>query len=318
MSQSLDFTSYNSIKRLSEAELTDLWHSYFNDKMNKEVRDKLIVQYIYLIRYVVGRVKVTLPSTIAIEDIAGYGVEGLINAIERYSPQKNTRFETYALIRIRGAILDRIRSQDFLPRSVRKKIKEIKETQEELKQQLGRMPTTYEVAEALEMEPDKVSQIMSEDMTMTSIYDKKGNTEESLEIIDTIEDTHKLTPHEEMEEKNVKQELEKALKRLPERERVIMVLYYQENMTLKSNYEVEEYLKRKPHLTPSPEYCVIKIENLKSHGLEILQAIVYNRNMKNKLPRKYRIISRVCRSDAPENLASPRDAGMHNGDAGDR
>lgn len=233
MSQSLDFTSYNSIKRLSEAELTDLWHSYFNDKMNKEVRDKLIVQYIYLIRYVVGRVKVTLPSTIAIEDIAGYGVEGLINAIERYSPQKNTRFETYALIRIRGAILDRIRSQDFLPRSVRKKIKEIKETQEELKQQLGRMPTTYEVAEALEMEPDKVSQIMSEDMTMTSIYDKKGNTEESLEIIDTIEDTHKLTPHEEMEEKNVKQELEKALKRLPERERVIMVLYYQENMTLK-------------------------------------------------------------------------------------
>ncbi len=233
MSQSIDFTSYNNIKRLSENELINLWQNYFNDKTNKEVRDTLIVQYIYLIRYVVGRVRVTLPATIAIEDIAGYGVEGLINAIERYSPQKNTRFETYALIRIRGAILDRIRSQDFLPRSVRKKIKEIKEVQEELKQELGRMPTTNEVAEAMEMDPDKVTQILSEDMTMTSIYDKKGNTEESLEIIDTIEDTHKLTPHEEMEEKNVKQELEKALKRLPERERIIMVLYYQENMTLK-------------------------------------------------------------------------------------
>ena len=233
MSQSIDFTSYNNIKRLSENELINLWQNYFNDKTNKEVRDTLIVQYIYLIRYVVGRVRVTLPATIAIEDIAGYGVEGLINAIERYSPQKNTRFETYALIRIRGAILDRIRSQDFLPRSVRKKIKEIKEVQEELKQELGRMPTTNEVAEAMEMDPDKVTQILSEDMTMTSNKNKKGNTEESLEIIDTIEDTHKLTPHEEMEEKNVKQELEKALKRLPERERIIMVLYYQENMTLK-------------------------------------------------------------------------------------
>lgn len=233
MNQSFDFTSYNNIKRMSEEELTALWGEYFKDKTNKAARDTLIVQYIYLIRYVVGRVKVTLPATVSIEDIAGYGVEGLINAIERYSPQKNTRFETYALIRIRGAILDKIRSEDFLPRSVRKKLKEIKNAQEELKQTLGRMPTTAEVAQFLDMEPDKVTQLLSEDSTMTSIYDKRGNTDDSVEIIDTIQDTHKLTPHEEMEEKNVKQELERALRRLPERERVIMVLYYQENMTLK-------------------------------------------------------------------------------------
>ncbi|MFR1671675.1 MAG: FliA/WhiG family RNA polymerase sigma factor [Candidatus Gastranaerophilaceae bacterium] len=233
MSQGFDFTSYNNIKRLSEEELTSLWQEYFNDKTNKTARDALIVQYIYLIRYVVGRVKVTLPATISVEDIAGYGVEGLINAIERYSPQKNTRFETYALIRIRGAILDRIRAQDFLPRSVRKKIKDIKGAQEHLKQELGRMPTTREIADYLDMDAEKVSQIMSEDMTMTSLYDKKGNTDDSVEIIDTIQDTHKLNPQEQAEEKNVKQELEKALKRLPERERIIMVLYYQENMTLK-------------------------------------------------------------------------------------
>lgn len=233
MSQSFDFTSYNNIKRLSEEELTALWGEYLKDKTNKSIRDTLIVQYIYLIRYVVGRVKVTLPSTISIEDIAGYGVEGLINAIERYSPQKNTRFETYALIRIRGAILDRIRAQDFLPRSVRKKIKDIKNAQEHLKQELGRMPTTTEVASHLDMEPDKVLQLLSEDTTMTSLYDKKGNTDDSVEIIDTIQDTNKLNPQEQAEEQNVKQELEKALKRLPERERIIMVLYYQENMTLK-------------------------------------------------------------------------------------
>lgn len=233
MDQSFDFTSYNNIKRLSEEELTELWGKYFQDKTQKSVRDALIIQYIYLIRYVVGRVKVTLPATISIEDIAGYGVEGLINAIERYSPQKNTRFETYALIRIRGAILDRIRAQDFLPRSVRKKIKDIKNAQETLKQELGRIPTTTEVANYLDMDPDKVNQLLSEDTTMTSIYEKKGNSDDSMEIIDTIQDTNKLNPHEQMEEKNIKQQLEKALRRLPERERVIMVLYYQENMTLK-------------------------------------------------------------------------------------
>ena len=233
MSQSFDFTSYNNIKRLSEDELTALWEEYLKDKTNKAARDTLIVQYIYLIRYVVGRVKVTRPAIISIEDIAGYGVEGLINAIERYSPQKNTRFETYALIRIRGAILDRIRAQDFLPRSVRKKIKDIKAAQEKLKQDLGRMPTTTEVANYLDMEPDKVNQLLAEDTTMTSLYDKRGNTDDSVEIIDTIQDENKLNPQEKAEEQNVKQELEKALKRLPERERIIMVLYYQENMTLK-------------------------------------------------------------------------------------
>lgn len=232
MNQSFDFTSYNNIKRLSEEELTAVWGEYFKDKTNKKVRDTLIVQYIYLIRYVVGRVKVTLPATISIEDIASYGVEGLIDAIEKYSPQKNARFETYALIRIRGAILDKIRAEDFLPRSVRKKIKDVKSAQEELKQRLGRMPTTREVAELLDMDPDKVSQILSEDTTITSIYDKRGSSDDSVEIIDTIQD-ETLNPQERMEEKNVKQELERALHRLPERERIIMVLYYQENMTLK-------------------------------------------------------------------------------------
>lgn len=233
MSSDFDFTSYNNIKRLSEDELVELWGKYLADKNDKSARDTLIVQYIYLIRYVVGRVKVTLPSTISLEDIAGYGVEGLINAIERYSPQKNTRFETYALIRIRGAILDKIRSQDFLPRSIRRKIKVVKEAQEYLKQELGRMPTTQEIANQVDMEPEKINQLLAEDVTMTSLYDKKSSSEESVEIIDTIQDTNRLNPSEEAEEKNIKQELEKALQRLPERERIIMVLYYQENMTLK-------------------------------------------------------------------------------------
>ncbi|MCQ2790268.1 MAG: sigma-70 family RNA polymerase sigma factor, partial [bacterium] len=124
-------------------------------------------------------------------------------------------------------------SQDFLPRTVRRKIKQVKETQEDLRQKLGRQPTTEEIAEELQMEPEKVSQILSEDTTVSSLYDKKGSSDDSIEVIDTIQDTKRLTPHEAMEEKDVKNQLERALKRLPERERMIMVLYYHENMTLK-------------------------------------------------------------------------------------
>ncbi len=233
MDQLFDFTSYNNIKRLSTEELESLWMNYLKDKSNKSLRDTLIVQYIYLVRFVVGRVRVNLPATISVEDIAGYGIEGLISAIERYTIQKNTRFETYALIRIRGAIIDRIREEDFLPRSVRQKIKEIKKAEEVLKQELGRIPTTTEIANYLDMDVDKVNQIMSEDTTITSIYEKKGASEDSVEIIDTIQDTKKLNPQEKAEEDSTKKELERALKMLPERERIIMVLYYQENMTLK-------------------------------------------------------------------------------------
>ena len=274
MEQGFDFSSYNSIKRMSEDELTALWGKYLADKSDKQSRDTLIVQYIYLVRYVVGRVKMTLPATVSVEDIAGYGVEGLINAIERFSPQHNSRFETYALIRVRGAIIDKIRSQDFLPRSVRKKIKDIKQASELLKQQLGRVPTTTEIAQYLDMEPEKVTQILSEDVTMTSIYEKRGTSEDSMEIIDTIEDANKLTPQEQLEEKNVKSDLQRALQRLPERERVLMVLYYQENMTMK---EIGEALNMsESRVCQLHAQAIMKLKNIFSENRtsRLQQAIV--------------------------------------------
>src|SRR5574344_51596 len=189
MSQDLEYNSYSNIKRLSDEELASLWTEYFKDRTNKKTRDTIIVQYIYLTRYVVGRIKVSLPPTFSIEDISSYGVEGLIDAIEKFSPDKGARFETYALMRIRGNIIDKIRSQDFLPRSARKRIKEVKNAQEALRQKLGRIPTTLEVAEVLEMEPAKVDQILSEDTNISSLYDKKGSSDDSIEVIDTIQDT---------------------------------------------------------------------------------------------------------------------------------
>ena len=228
-----NFSSYNNIKRLSDEEIEKVWNEYLADKTNKKLRDILIVQYIYLTRYVVGRVKVALPPTFTFEDISSYGVEGLIDAVEKYIPRTGARFETYALVRIRGNIIDKIRSQDFLPRTVRQKIRSVKEAQEKLKKEFGRTATNSEVANLLGIETEKVDQILADDTTVTSIYDKKGSGDDSLEIIDTIKDSSHKTPHEEYEEKSVKNQLEASLKRLPERERMVMVLYYHENMTFK-------------------------------------------------------------------------------------
>ena len=272
MTENFD-NSYNNIKRISDKELEELWQKYFEDRSNKKVRDTLIVQYIYLTRYVVGRVKVSLPPTFSVEDISSYGVEGLIDAIEKYTPDKGARFETYALMRIRGNIIDKIRSQDFLPRSARKKIKDVKQAQEQLRQKLGRPATTLEVADFLNMEPQKVDQILSEDTTVGSIYDKRGTSDDSVAIIDTIQDENRMTPAEAMEQKDVKAELENALKRLPERERMIMVLYYHENMTLKEIGETIEVSESR--ICQLHAQAIMKLKNILSENrVERLQRTI--------------------------------------------
>ncbi len=243
MSDNIEYNSYNNIKRLSDTELENLWTEYLADRTNKKLRDLIIVQYIYLTKYVIGRIKLNLPPNFAIEDITSFGVEGLIDAIEKFSPDKGAHFETYAIMRIRGTIIDKIRSQDWLPRSMRKRIKDVKTTNEDLKQKLGRTPTTQEIADALGIEKEKVVSIMAEDTSVGSLYDKKYSGDEGIELIDTIEDTNSVNPLERLEEKDVKNELQAALKKLPERERMVMVLYYHENMTLKeigASIEVSE------------------------------------------------------------------------------
>ena len=264
MEHELDFSSYNKIKRASNEELAELWSRYFEDRSNKKLRDELILQYIYLTRYVVGRVKVALPPTFSYEDISSYGVEGLIDAVEKYTPKMGARFETYALVRIRGNIIDKVRSQDFLPRSVRRKIRDVKEAQEELKRQFGRSATNSEVASYLGIEREKVEQLLADDTTITSIYDKKCAGDGDIEIIDTIEDSHNLDPHSQLEEKDVKKELEEALKRLPERERTIMVLYYHENMTLK---EIGETISiSESRVSQLHAQAIMKLKNLLSEN----------------------------------------------------
>ncbi len=264
MENTPDFSSYNKIKHATNEELAELWQKYFDDHENKNLRDQLILQYIYLTRYVVGRVKVVLPPTFSYEDVSSFGIEGLIDAVEKYTPKMGARFETYALIRIRGNIIDKVRSEDFLPRSIRRKIKDVKQAQEDLKRQYGRAASNTEIAEYLGIEKEKVEQLLADDTTITSIYEKKGAADGDIEIIDTIEDSSHLSPHEELEEKDVKSELEEALKRLPERERTIMVLYYHENMTLK---EIGEAINiSESRVSQLHAQAIMKLKNLLSEN----------------------------------------------------
>lgn len=221
-------------KKLSDAEVEKLWLLYFKSKDNKESRDKLIEHYIYLTKYVVSRMRVNLPPTIPTDDIASFAIEGLINAIELFSPDKGARFETYAVMRIRGAIIDKIRNQDWVPRGAKQRYKKIQDTMLKMQVKLGRTPTTEEIANELGVKKEKIEVALSEmeSSTLVSIYDSKDSSE-NLEIIDTIEDKSNVNPLDMLEAQDVQKDLSTALAKLPERERVILALYYHKNMTLK-------------------------------------------------------------------------------------
>ncbi len=238
----MSFSSYINLdslnlkqKKLSDSEISKIWEEFEEDRTNKQLRDKLIIQYIYLIKYVAGRLRISLPATISTEDIASYGVEGLIDAIEKFIPSKGFKFETYALLRIRGAIIDRIRSLDWVPRGAQKRFKLLHAAIAELQNELGRAPRTEEIAKKLDLPKEKVEAQMAEmeSNTMVSLYDKRDSSTESIELIDTIQDKKVDDPLAQLENRDVKNELSRALSNLPERERMILALYYHENMTLK-------------------------------------------------------------------------------------
>ena len=269
--------SSKKLKRLSEEELNRLWDEYITDRTNRKIKDILVVQYIYLIKYVVGRMRVSLPDTIASEDISSFGVEGLIKAIEKFTKDKNARFETYALTKIRGAIIDRIREQDWIPRAVRKKQKEINAIIQIMQKELGRIPTEEEIARRANIPVEKVQEVMkmANAMTVVSLNATKDKQEQSVEIIDTIEDDKHYTPEEQLEEKDSKKDLIRGLSRLPERERMLLTLYYHENMTFG---EIGNVLKiSESRCCQLHAQAIMKLRNiLTSNRLELRKIVEWN------------------------------------------
>jgi RNA polymerase sigma factor for flagellar operon FliA len=212
----------------------DLWQKY-TAKPDPATREKLIMEYLPLVKYVVGRLAVTLPPTVDADDLLGYGVMGLITAIERFNPERGFKFETFAVSRIRGAIIDELRSQDWLPRSVRQKAKEMEGTIRELENRLGRTASDQELAGALGTTVDNLPKNLSEIVAPVLSLDdlvSMGDDGQKISWLDTLPDD-RMGPTATFDQEEMVEILGQAIDALPERERLLISLYYHEGLTLK-------------------------------------------------------------------------------------
>ncbi len=220
-------------------ELDALWKEY-NKHNSQELKDKIIVGYSPLVKYIAGRVNMYLCNNVEFDDLVGYGVFGLIDAVNKFQLTKNVKFETYASLRIRGAILDSVRKMDWIPRSLRQKQKKVDNVMSELENELGREPTDEELAAKLEINIDELQDMITETniSAMVSLEDyTEQNYESNIEEFD-IKQTKQ--PEFELEQKELKDMMKNALKSLSEREQKIIYLYYFEELTLKEISKILE------------------------------------------------------------------------------
>src|SRR3972149_8490312 len=213
-----------------------LWKKYKSRK-TRLVREEIVRKYMYLVKYVAGRVAIGLPSNVEFNDLVSYGLLGLFDAIEKYDVMQGNKFETYAVSRIRGAIMDELRKLDWAPRLLRKRAREIEKKSRELEDQYGRMATEEELAKSLGMSLEDLNGIYSElnSTTFLSLDEVWQNDDGNKPItrLQTIEDSLVTHQFQYVYQNEVKELLAKAIKELPEKERLVVVLYYYENLTLR-------------------------------------------------------------------------------------
>lgn len=199
-------------------------------------RAATIEQYQPLVKYVVGRMSLGLPSVLDYEDIVGYGMVGLIEALDRYDDRKGVRFETYAISRIRGAILDALRAMDRLPRSVRQKVKKLDHVRNDLTMSLGREPTRAELADGLGLTMAQFHRTLSDvswvTVSLDGLMDRDSNGEHGNAASSFPDPSHEDFSAR-LEGQQTMKALAGALKGLPEREWLIVSLYYKEQLTMK-------------------------------------------------------------------------------------
>lgn len=201
-----------------------------------KLRDQLIMDYAPLIRFVAQRIAARLPSNIDIDDLISAGVIGLMDAIEKYDPSRDNKFKTYAEFRIRGAILDELRSQDWVPRSVRDKAKKIEKTYAELEQKLGRAVSDEELSDALGIKLDEYYDMVSKvkAVTLLSIDELSGpNQQDRKSLLECLENTSSKNPFTQLKSKGIRDLLVKHIDELPEKQKLVLSLYYYEDLNLK-------------------------------------------------------------------------------------
>jgi RNA polymerase sigma factor for flagellar operon FliA len=230
-------------KLLAEKTEEELWEIYKRTK-NPEIRDTLIKKYAPLVKYVAGKIAIGMPHNVEFDDLVGFGVFGLFDAIEKYDPCKNVKFKTYAVTRIRGAIFDELRSIDWVPRSVRQKTRELEETIHELEANLGRSASDEEIAGAMNMSmPDfhkTVQKVSSTSIMSLNDVWYNGEDNDKVSIAESIESPQSLNPEIIVEKEEIKKVIAEAINDLPEKEKKVLVLYYYEDLTLKEIGEVLE------------------------------------------------------------------------------
>ena len=218
-----------------------LWLEYTRTR-DRAVRDRLILTYAPLVKFVAGRLGSGLPAHVDEGDLVSYGLLGLIGAIERFDPQREIKFETYAIARIKGAIIDELRALDWVPRSVRSRAREIERAMGELERRLHRAPTDEEIAAKLGIAvADLEESLMEISRSSIAALDELWTVSaggDQIALIDTIEDTQGPEPQSALAQTEMREALGEAIARLPEREKLVVTLYYYEELTLREIGEV--------------------------------------------------------------------------------
>jgi RNA polymerase sigma factor for flagellar operon FliA len=222
--------------------IEDLWAA-FKRSASRTARDRLILHYSPLVKYVAGRVSVGLPATIEQSDLVSYGIFGLLDAIEKFDPARQVKFETYAITRIKGAIIDELRSSDWVPRSVRAKARSVEDAYVKLEAELLRTPTDAELATELGITEGDLHDVFNQISFIGLVpldgmlSGASGDRDVATTVGETIPDSRE-SPVAAFEVAEMKRTLATTMNRLSDREKVVLTLYYYEGLTLAEIGEV--------------------------------------------------------------------------------
>ena len=223
-------------------ELRDLWKKY-KATGDQRTRERLVVAYSPLVKYVAGRMGSGLPAHVEEADLISYGLTGLINAIDRFDLSREVKFETYAITRIRGAIIDELRTLDWVPRSVRARAREFERVNVKLEARLQRAPTDDEMAGELEISVPEFHEALvqisnSTIVALDELWSVSDSSGDQVSLLDTLTDNSAPDPQKLVDESELRDRIADAIAALPEREKLVVALYYYENLTLREIGEV--------------------------------------------------------------------------------
>lgn len=229
-------TATASVTRPAPTSLEELWQRY-KDTGDERLREQLILHYSPLVKYVAGRVSVGLPPNVEQADFVSSGVFGLIDAIEKFDLARSIKFETYAISRIRGAMIDELRALDWIPRSVRQKARAVERAYATLEAALRRTPSESEVAAEMGVAVEDLHAVFSQlslanVVALEDLLHVNGDGGDRLSLMDTLEDTAADNPVEIAEDRELRRLLAGAINTLPRREKTVVTLYYYEGLTL--------------------------------------------------------------------------------------